>query len=291
MRHPFIVSALAAALALAVDTSALAEPTLGEDLVELQDGGSMRCTVVEVAPGTSVKVVAFGETDAKTLPWSAVKSVERGKFTADPAPKPPAPEAAQAPVAGDPGVVRVHVDGPAGVQIFQHGAPQLVSIGPRRQLLDTAHLVCEAPCDALVNVGTGQFTATGAFPSIDFSVGAASDDVDVQVSPGSTAARSGGIALMAIGPGIMVAGALTLGVGATLPRWCDAPGSFAGGSCVHTDPQAVLVGGGVTLALGAALFVTGTVLFGTSGSSVTVEPHKAGARHTAVEPVWWKGEF
>lgn len=51
-----------------------------DDEVTLKDGGAIRGVVVSIEPGKGVKIVVPGEKDPRSIPWSQVADVQKGKY-------------------------------------------------------------------------------------------------------------------------------------------------------------------------------------------------------------------
>src|SRR5512132_141052 len=204
MRYLSIASALAVA-ALFVSTAARADDP-GLDEVSLKNGGTIRGTVVSSEPGTSVKILEMGATEPRTIPWSQVSDIERGKYAPKLAPTPgaagpgylpplvpqaiPVPE----PTLGEIGVVKLHIESSEPVQVFEHSAPQVAGIGGYAVVIDNSRLVCTSPCDRVIDGRLGQrFSARGDFPGMkSFTLNGFKGSMALDVSPGSNGMRTGG---------------------------------------------------------------------------------------------------
>jgi hypothetical protein len=291
MRYPSIAAALAVA-ALLVSTAARADEP-GLDEVTLKNGGTIRGTVVSQEPGTSVKILEMGAKEARTIPWSQVSDVERGKYAPTAAPQPgaagpgyvapiaPQPIPVPEPKLGEVGIVKLHIDSSEPVQVFEHAAPQVAGVGGYYAVvIDNSRLVCSSPCDLVIDGRQGQqFTAHGDFPGAkSFTLNTFKDNVELAVSPGSSARRTGGIwATVLGGVGILGGGMLLL-----LQSSVDSlNGSSSSGG--KTAGIGVLVGSGVAL-------VGGIVLLATSGTSWKLHPTAAAPAKQA-KARYWLGEF
>lgn len=291
MRYLSIAAALATA-ALLVSTSARADDP-GLDEVSLKNGGTIRGTVVSSEPGTSVKILEMGATQPRTVPWSQVSDVERGKYAPKVAPQPGAsgpgylvpvaPQALPMPEVklGEMGVVKLHIESPEPVQVFEHAAPQVAGIGGYTVVIDNSTLVCTSPCDRVIDGRVGQqFSARGDFPGVkSFTLNGFKDSMSLDVSPGSKGMRTGGILATTFGgAGLLVGGAFLL-VGSTV----SSVDGGSSGSGTSTAGVGVMVGSGV-------LLIGGIVLLATSGTSWKLHP-------TTTEPAkeakarYWLGEF
>jgi hypothetical protein len=250
----------------------------GADEVTLKNGGAIRGTVVSSEPGTSVRIIELGQKEARTIPWGEVADVERGKYatatTAQPAsagagyamaPPPVATLPAPEPKLGAPGVVRLHVDSPQPVVIYQHGVTQEVQIGARIARFEQARAVCSSPCDRVVDGSGGQtFSAAGDFPAPStFTVDQLKGDVRVDVRPGSTTMRKLGLGGIIGGLTGAAMGGLFWGLGA-------ASQSESGRFASKSDPLPT-IGAGILVASGV-LLAGGIVLYATSGSRIKLKP-------------------
>lgn len=79
MHHHRLPFAALAAVSLLFATSARAQD-VGQDEVTLNNGGSIRGTLISSEPGTSVKILEAGQKEPRVIPWSQVSDVERGKY-------------------------------------------------------------------------------------------------------------------------------------------------------------------------------------------------------------------
>ncbi len=287
----------AAALALAaflVSTAALADDP-GADEVSLKNGGTIRGTVVSSEPGTSVKILEMGAKEPRTIPWSQVSDVERGKYAPRTEPQPGAagpgyiaPAAPQAipmpePALGEMGVVRLHIESSEPVQVFEHAAPQVAGVGGYTVVIDNSRLVCASPCDRVIDGRLGQrFSARGDFPGVkSFTLSGFKDDLALDVKPGSNGMRSGGIVATTLGGIGLVTGVTTFLLGTVFSSTDTGGGSSGNGA--KTAGVGIMVGSGVAL-------VGGIVLLATSGTSWKLHPAGAGPAKQA-KARYWLGEF
>jgi hypothetical protein len=291
MRYPSIAAALAVA-ALLVSTAALADDP-GADEVSLKNGGTIRGTVVSSEPGTSVKILEMGAKEPRTIPWSQVSDVERGKYTPRAEPQPgaagpgyiapsaplaiPAPE----PQLGEMGVVRLHIESPEPVQIFEHAAPQIAGVGGYAVVIDNSRLVCASPCDRVIDGRLGQrFSARGDFPGVkSFTLSGFKDDLSLDVKPGSNGMRTGGVWATTLGGIGLLTGLTTFLLGSAF----SSIETSSSGSGTKTAGVGIMVGSGVVLA-------GGIVLLATSGTSFRLHPTGAAPSKEA-RARYWLGEF
>lgn len=294
-----LLAAGLAALSLIVAASARAEEP-GLDEVTLKNGGSIRGTVVTSEPGTSVKVLEIGQREPRVIPWSQVSDVERGKYapkvTAQPglagpgyggAPLPPAPQVPPPPEPklGTPGVVRLHIDSPAPVRLFEVAGVSVGVVGGYSASVQHLRPVCGGTCDRVIDGSEGQsFAVTGAFPAPPaFSLGSYQGDVSLRVQPGSLGRRIGGVTLITLGGlGVLLGAALlplALGDGVL-----TTPGS-TNSSLTH--------GAAGTLAVGAVALAGGIALVVTSSTKIALQPRvEVPAGNVAQSrPRYWLGEF
>lgn len=314
MRHSFLRAALAgAATLLAISASA---QDAGSDEVTLKNGGLIRGVVVASEPGTSVKIIEMGQTASRTIPWSEVADVERGKYSsAAPQPGPagpgyagpaPAPSpvaatsvpveaaAAPEPTLGELGVVRLHVESPKPVRVFEHSKPVIGSVGGYGFAYESVNPICDSPCDKVIDGRQGRsFSATGDFPGVTkFTVSELRGDVDLIVKPGSVAARTSGVVLTSLGVLAVVGGGSIVLTAALLNSGDDYTGSLPGGT--KSSHSGLMTAGVGTLIGGAVSLTAGIILTATSGASWDLQPSStktARDSHGALKPRYWMGEF
>ncbi len=125
----------------------------GEDVVLLKNGGMVRGYLEELLPGERARIrLVSGE--VSVIPWARIDHVEQGKGPIRPA---PAIVTLGAPSSVPPppvtGTATVHLDGAAGVTVFQQAGSDW-------------HPVCVAPCDrALALDGYYRLGGEGVRPS------------------------------------------------------------------------------------------------------------------------------
>ena len=269
MKHAW---ALMAAVALMTGI-ARADETAGADEVTLKNGGSIRGTVVASEPGSSVKIIEMGSTDVRVVPWAEVAGVEKGKYaakaetSAPPAPPAPAAREKNAPSLETPGVVRVHIEHPTPVRLYElrtpvhgsgYGAGGAVSV-----VITSADLLCTSPCDALVDGRKGQaFTVMGDFPTGNaFQLLDKKGDVELTILPGDESLR-----------GLGVAGVITGGVALLAGGSLVLAGPILGES--DRDKADTLLTAGVVTAITGAVVLAGGIVALVSMTDTQVDVHE-----------------
>jgi hypothetical protein len=199
-------------------------PALGPDEVQLENGGFVRGTLVEVTPEQRVVIVPDGSTEPRTIPWEEIAKVERGKHDpnapkpdASPTPAPaPAPGAAASEETPSPGRPRVHLEltKPRATKLYIVDS-EIVASGYYSSMYGIQfRSICTAPCDRVIDGSRGQafFLATGDNAvwnaSRKFSLDANTGDVRIRVRPGSTGLRIAGAVLLGLGLGGLIGGAV-----------------------------------------------------------------------------------
>lgn len=277
----FLSAALVGVALVLASPCALADE-LGADEVTLKNGGSVRGTVVSSEPGTSVKILVIGDKAPRTIPWSQVTDVERGKFAPKPAATPPGPAGPgyggpAATLGGPPGapppppmpeaklgtfgVVRLHIDSPELVHVVEHAhagtAYGYSGSGTYAVVFDRMTPVCDSPCDKVIDGRSGQkFTLTGEFPEAGpFVLKDKSGDVKLTVKPGSIGLRVGGSLSTTLGGTGVLVGLPLLIVGIASTTSDDL--AITGGVVTGVS-AAVLTGGILMLVNGATKYVFGS---------------------------------
>lgn len=298
------VALLAGLLSLSTVGRAAGDDARGQDEVTLKNGGTIRGTVVSSEPGTSVKIIELGDTQARVIPWSQVSDVEKGKYaprtdvqpgsaglgyaSAPPPPvaAPPAPE----PKMGDPGVVRLHIDSPRPATVIEQRSALVGAYGGYGVVLAGERTVCTSPCDAVVDGSGGRVfrLASDAYPEPGpFGFTGMKGDVTMHLAPGSTGRRVGGVLAIVFGSIAVLTGAVLLPVGLDSTTTDENTGvTVKVPSSRATSAGAGLLGGGI------AAIVGGSVLFVTGATKMSLEPRSAAPAKTArIEPRYWMGEF
>jgi hypothetical protein len=297
----FAPIAIAASLLLAPGVASAADSTLGQDEVTLKNGGSIRGTVVAAEPGVDVKIIELGATAVRTLPWSEVADVQRGKYTAttsttapSPPPPPPPPTYAPGPTYAQgpsfPGAVqmpvRLHVSSPEPATVVareEYARIGWTSIGVEQD-------VCASPCGSVFNASSGlTYRIKGDFPtSPSFSLIGRTGDVEVAVTPGSRGLRAGGIVLIALGGAAVLVGGAVAAAGAiqssTTTYNDDGTTSQGDGSGTETTGF-VVMGGGVAAIIG------GVIALVSSKTSIDVHSMESSGQPASFAPRYWAGEF
>lgn len=281
----------------------------GDDEVTLKNGGTIRGTVVSSEPGVRVKILESGAKDARVIPWAQVADVERGKFAASskadvqpgsagkgyssppPSTKAQAQAEDQAPSTDDAGVVRLHVDTPNPVRVYERAS----ATGTVNGYAVTATVdapVCVSPCDKVLDGSDGStfyVRGDGVPTSREFSFAGMNGDADLHVKPGSPALRTGGWVLTGLGIAATVVGAtgMLIGyVGAPYSTTLNTDGSvsttktFSGD--VRTPSIIIAAAGGVAIVGGIVMIVNGR-----TNIQLDAQPDKTGA----IKPRYWLGEF
>ena len=292
MRHRLIPLGVVA-LALALTGAARADG--GEDEVTLKNGGIVRGTVVSSEPGTSVKIIELGSTQARVIPWSQVSDVERGKYAPARPEQPgpagpgygmmaPPPLEPPAPRVGTSGVVRLHIESPLPAQLIEQGGTAIGTYGGYGVMIEELRPVCMSPCDRVVDGSQGQaFTLNGDFsPPRPFHFVGQTGDLTLRVQPGSLGRRIGGAWATILGGSVLLAGAVMLPI--ALASHADI---YTG---VSTHNGALVGVGAGMLAVGGVSLVAGIVMLATSSTKVRMELG-AGRQEGAARPRYWLGEF
>ena len=306
MRRPWL-AAVIGAVALLFSGTGYAQDPAGPDEVTLKNGGTVRGTVVSSEPGVSVKIIEMGGKETRVIPWGEVSDVERGKYLpkaqAQPGPAgpgyggapPPQPQpvAPPAPQMGSPGVVRLHIESPETVRLFEHAPLTYAQVGAYGVVIDQRRQICVSPCDEVIDGRRGQiFSAAGDFPgSKSFTLAERQGDVELTVDPGSSGLRTLGVVTVALGGAAILGGILVAVLGSiSVPETvCDESGCHDKPEDKSVSPAAIglLVGGGVGVVGGIVLIVasrTGWDLHDKSGA-----PGAKTAK--AVKPRYHLGEF
>lgn len=231
---------------------------LGPDEVELNDGGFVRGTIVESRPGVLVRIVVAGEATPRTLPWSEVKAVARGKY--DPAVAPATPGWGATPDDKTAGFAatgpRVHLVATRKTRGRLHlfeisGASVGTAYGYGRTtsvVATTYQRVCVEPCGEVVDTTRGSpyvVHAEGMMPTRTFEL-PRSGEVTVEIEPRKRALVGGGLALSFVGIAVMTTGLMFAVVEGV--RENSDPGRLAGWSTM-TVGGAGMVGGGLVMTL------------------------------------------
>lgn len=276
----------------------------GDDEVTLKNGGTVRGTVVSSEPGVSVKILEAGEKDPRVIPWAQVADVERGKFAASPkadvqpgsagpgyASPPPPSAPAQGASVGDAGVVRLHVDTPNPVKVFERSTAT-GSVNGYAVVATLDAPVCVSPCDKVLDGSDGStffVSGDGVPASNQFSFAGMKGDADLHVKPGSPALRTGGWVLMSLGGVAVATGVTGLLLGYAGQPYSTTLNSDGSVSTTKTFAGNVRTPAIVVTAVGGAAMVGGIIMAITGRTHIQLEGDTA--RSGEVKPRYWLGEF
>lgn len=281
----------------------------GNDEVTLKTGATIRGTVL--SEKGAVKILEAGKKKPRVIPKARVRSVERGKYatkpsgpaessapadTSPPAQETPTPSAAEPKGSADskttpelgsgPGIVKLHIDSPAPIEIYSHHD------GEGHDLENPA-FVCASPCDIQVDGSKGQeFSAAGihANESSRFKLEGMSGDQNLKVSPGSPGLRTAGL-FMVIAGSAAVAGGGVVAVAALVSNSTQTQTQANGATVsVTKDDSGLQTAGFVIAGVGVAALVGGVVSMIVSKTDAHVE-HSDQGKTAEVKPRYWLGEF
>ena len=167
------------------------------------------------------------------------------------------------------GVVRLHIESPKPVQLHEHIGTSAV-MGPYGGVVVShSRVVCESPCDQLVDARRGQrfvVAGDGVPASEPFQLHAQRGDVKMNVDAGSSGRRAGGVLLTSLGAAGVAYGVLGLVLGAVAND--DASTRDLG--------EALQTSGGISLGAGVATLAGGIVLIATSRTRIDFARGAAG---------------
>lgn len=248
-----------------------------DDEVTLKDGGALRGVVVSVEPGKEVKILVPGDKDARVLPWSQVADVQRGKYAKKSTVEagsagegygdaPPPRKPTTTPDDGgslDPNRLHVHIESPEPAELKHVTAISDGLINGHYFVVTSVESVCQSPCDADIPIEPGgSYYIDGKYPrSGTFSFATHGKDAVVDVKPGSTGRRVGGWLGLTLGPAVALGG--------SLPLVFKSISCSAGCSREEADDMMPEALGGSFITLGVGGFISGIVLFATSGTTAT----------------------
>ena len=290
----FAPIAITASLLLVPAAASGADSTLGQDEVSLKNGGSIRGTVVAAEPGVNVKIIELGGTETRTIPWTEVSAVLRGKYAPNasttPPPPPPPPPPTYVPGPSFPGSaetpVRLHVLSPEPAIVVareEYARIGWTSIGVEQE-------VCVSPCGNVFNASSGlTYRIKGDFPSSpSFSLIGRRGDVEVAVTPGSRGLRVGGIVLIALGGAAVLVGGAVAASGAlqSSTTTYNSDGSQSQGDGGGTETVGFVVMGG-----GVAAIVGGVIALVSAKTSIDVHSMGSSEQTGSIAPRYWAGEF
>ncbi len=260
---------------------------LGDDEISLKDGGMLRGTIVAVEPGNEATIVVKGK--ERTIAWSKIAKVERGKYKEDAdeptAAKPKKPkkpkkerkedddEALSEPAQGAPrmsiratypDVELMKVESTIAVVSSRGSATGVVTRG-----------VCAAPCDEIIDGRDGTqffFAAPGMVPSQPFKLTNYDGDVEARVRGGSVWRRWGGIMLTGLGGVAVLSGALFAIM--PLPSFDPKTGRSVDGSRIP---------GIIGFVAGAGAMAGGIYMWTTSATTFEITPRTAKSAGVRIE--------
>jgi hypothetical protein len=283
------------------EEAAQAKP--GADEVTLKNGGLVRGTVVSVEPGAKVVIMEGGAKESRTIPWAEVADVERGKYDPRPGgagpgyPTPPPPAQNQedsSPPPNQPGVVRLHIDSPEPVRVFQNRVMTQGYVGGYGFVAVKTDFVCQAPCDKVVDARDGsQFVLTGDMPAASFRLDDQQGDVEARVNPGSNGLRAGGYVGLSVGILGMLAGGTLMLVGA-LKNSSDETSAELSDAPPPREKSALVPIGGVVIGASTAVLIGGIVMIVAGRTGIDVEPRATPTKKATAQarsPRYWMGEF
>jgi len=139
--------------------------------------------------------------------------------------------------------------------------------------------LCTESCDVLVPHG-GMYRVGGhaVRPSLPIALLPSRDKrVELEVHPGYRTGWVGGVILAVVGPLVMTGGGLMALVGASQSQVADVPCSFEGSCIAEPHFDAALIGGLLTLLVGA-------VVTGAGIAAMAVTDHSDVRQHVALSP-------
>lgn len=220
------------------------QPPLGEDEVALTNGGFIRGTITEMIPNESVTIVD-GSGSTRTLAWSDIAEVQRGKHSttssSEPtsAATPPAKTPTQTPPerAGTQTVVKLNDTKNRGRSLtLNRVVSDVVASGSGGSVSGVAYKkVCEGSCDVAIHLEPGDeffITSRATFSSRRFSIPRGGTKV-VDVRSGVPVLGITGLTLLAGGLGLAVLGGVFLGMGSE-NNSTAANGAMLGGGLAAT---------------------------------------------------------
>jgi hypothetical protein len=224
-------------LASTASAQTIATPPSGGhsgDTVVLKDGTVLHGTVGEMTPGQSL-TISLPDGQKRTIEWPAIDRVDIDRAKAPTAPPPPASSTV------------VHVNGVGPDAILQ----KLDANGTENAWTT----VCTGSCDRpLASDGIYRVDAPGMRRSSAFRVEGPSTTLEVK--PASSAARSGGLALL-IGGGVVLVNGISFLLVGIIDQDVITQNTF----------RDFMIAGGVLTGVGAASAIIGAVLL--SGNSRT----------------------
>lgn len=226
------------------------------DEVQLVDGGMVRGTLIEVAPGRQVVLQVPGESTPRTIPWGQIRDVK------------PAPSSRPGPPLDDVDVGRegdvfLHVDTEAsGVEVHRVQSTTMGIVGDQSIIAVQTKLECHAPCDRKLPSGQYFFSGPGITPSRGFSLDAGWERAEADVDAGSAGLNLGGWWMSSLGLAAATSGGIFIGLGYALDDDTVGTEHYAGWRTA----------GFVTLGVGSAMLVGGIVMIVESVTDFELHP-------------------
>lgn len=243
-----------------------AHATSSEDVIITTDGVILRGHVSELRPGKSATIVLLdGRT--RTLSWAEIAKSEGPSF---PDARPAAAEEDDRinPLEPGPGRAPLYVES-AGKQqsISLHfaGAIRINGWG-----VSVTARICDTPCTMYLPPGAYvlQSEADGVVAART-PVTVSTTGARVKLKAPSSAVRGGGVALIAVGSAAILAGAMTM---AMEPIFGTVTDYTATGATYNTSGGAnMIVGGGITMGVGAAMIIPGAIMIAKTKGGVADE--------------------
>lgn len=246
-----------------------AQSPIGEDQVNLKNGGMVRGRIVELIPDESVTIVSAASGQSKTFPWAEVAGVERSTDKpAAPAPAPaPAPTREPEPTTG-PGAPRLHIEPTRDtrVDMFEITA-EVVAQGYNTTVRGIAYRpVCTSPCGQIIDGSRGTsffFGGDGVTTSRRFTLSGQSGDLVATVKPGRRGLRVGGLAMLSIGAAGVLTGGILYAFAGRERLEVDNMGNLVPSTDKpnYTPATAILVTGAALLVGGIVMYVLGRTTY------------------------------
>jgi hypothetical protein len=255
-------------LCLAILLFPLASQASGtEDVIITTDGAILRGHVSELRPGKSATIVLLdGRT--RTLSWSEIAKSEGPSF---PEARPAATEEDDRinPLEPGPGRVPLVVESAGrqqSISLHFAGAIRINGWG-----VSVTARICDTPCTMYLPPGgyVLQSEADGVVAArTPVTVSTTGGRVKLKAPPSGV--RAGGVALVAIGSAAILAGAMTMAMEPIFGTVTDY--SAPGDSTYNTTSGAnMIVGGGITMGLGAAMIVPGAIMIAKTKGGIAEE--------------------
>ncbi len=269
----------------------------GVDEVSLKNGGMLRGTIIALEPDKQVILLLAPTKESRTIPWTDVDKVERGKYaqTSPSAPTPtppPAPASAPTPATPaappGPGALRIHIEtNHPGIALQRVGdAVRLTTfegttyaVGITDDVAVANEVRCSAPCDRIINAHSGddfQFTGDGLNPSDKFQLDNQHGEIVAHVSAVGSNRMAGGMSLLFGSLFTGIAGAMV--INGSLPSNASDPQSA----------NSLSVGGLVTgiglVGITAAAVISGIYFVATGHTTYTLRPKGSSSTAASLTP-------